>query len=90
MNAFDYQIKEIEKIKSGEYLSDLRKVPDNKLVNKGKPLLQKEMDQIIAEFAQLIKRGISQKKACNIISDKYGRGYWSILNLVSCHSLNVG
>jgi site-specific DNA-methyltransferase (adenine-specific) len=87
-NAFDYQIKEIEKIKSGELLSKLRQVPDNKLINKGKPLQQEETYQIVTEFTQLVRNGISQKDACNIISDKCGRGYWSILKLVSSSQNN--
>jgi site-specific DNA-methyltransferase (adenine-specific) len=87
-NAFDYQIKEIEKIKPGEYLSDLRKAPENKLVNKGKSLSQEEMDLIVTEFTQLIQQGISKKNACNIISDKYGRGYWSILKILSNYKEN--
>ncbi|MDR1951763.1 MAG: site-specific DNA-methyltransferase, partial [Bacteroidales bacterium] len=81
-NAFDYQIKEIEKIKSGELLSELRQVPENKLFNKGKPLSDEETEQIISEFYRLQQRGITKKLACDKISEKYGRGYWSILNIV--------
>jgi len=51
-------------------------------LDKGKPLSKEEMEQIISEFHQLQQRGISQKIACDKISEKYGRGYWSILNLI--------
>ena len=81
-NAFDYQIKEIESIKSGELLAEQRQIPQNKLFNKGKPLTKEETAQIISEFYQLQKRGISQKSACDKISEKFGRGYWSVLNIV--------
>ena len=81
--AFDHQIKEIEKIKQGELLSELRQVPENKLVNKGKPLSQEETNQIVSEFKQLIQKGMPQKNACDTLSDKYGRGFWSILKMVS-------
>jgi len=81
-NAFDYQIKEIEAVKSGELLSELRQVPKNKLFNKGKPLSTEETKQIISEFIILQQKGVSQKNACDKISEKYGRGYWSILNIV--------
>jgi len=87
-NAFDYQIKEIEKIKSGELFSELRQVPENKLMNKGKPLRQEEVNQIVAEFTHLTNKGTSQKNACNIISDKYGRGYWSILKMVNSSEIS--
>jgi site-specific DNA-methyltransferase (adenine-specific) len=81
-NAFDYQIKEIEKIKTGELLSEMRPVPKNKLFNKGKPLSNEETEQIISEFNIFQQKGASQKYACDKISEKYGRGYWSILNIV--------
>ena len=87
-HAFDYQIKEVEKIKHGELLSCLRQVPNNKMKNQGKPLLQDEKEQIVTEFESFIKNGVTQKKACSIISDKYGRGYWSILNIVSSSKPN--
>ena len=88
-NAFDYQIKEIEKIKSGELIFDLRQVPENKLTNKGKPLMNEEKIQIVTEFKQLTKKGTSQKDACNIISGKFGRGYWSILKMVNSSENNL-
>ena len=81
--AFDYQIREIEKIKSGELLSELRLVPENKLFSKGKPLSKEETEQIISEYKLLRHQGLTQKCACDRISEKYGRGYWSILNIVS-------
>jgi site-specific DNA-methyltransferase (adenine-specific) len=82
-HAFDYQIAEIKKVKSGELLSELRDVPDNKLFNKGKPLSDEEGLQIISEYYQLQKTGISKKTVCDKISEKYGRGYWSIQNLIN-------
>ena len=81
-NAFDYQIKEIEKVNTGELLTELRKVPENKLFNKGKPLQTTEKNQIISEFYKLQQKGIPKKYACEKISEKYGRGYWSIQSIV--------
>jgi site-specific DNA-methyltransferase (adenine-specific) len=82
-NAFDYQISEIEKIKSGEMLSELRQVPENKLVNKGKSLNDEEINLILTDFNKLINRGLNKKESINKISEKYGRGYFSITNLIS-------
>jgi site-specific DNA-methyltransferase (adenine-specific) len=81
-NAVDYQIKETEKIQSGELLSELRQVPKNRLFNKGKPLQAVEKEQIISEFYKLQQKGIPKKYACEKISEKYGRGYWSIQSIV--------
>ncbi|MDR0611961.1 MAG: site-specific DNA-methyltransferase [Dysgonamonadaceae bacterium] len=86
--AFDYQIKEIEKIKQGELLSELRQVPENKRVNQGKPLSQEETNQIVSEFKQLTQKRMPQKNACDTLSDKYGRGFWSILKMVSSSGHN--
>jgi hypothetical protein len=30
----------------------------------------------------LQQKGFSKKSACDILSEKYGRGYWSISNIV--------
>ena len=48
----------------------------------------KETEQIILEFYLLQQKGFSQKSACDKISEKYGRGYWSILNIVGNNSNN--
>jgi site-specific DNA-methyltransferase (adenine-specific) len=80
--AFDYQIKELDKIKFGEYQSELRQVPANRLINKGKPLTQEEINAITSEFTRLTGKGYTKKAACDSISEKYGRGYWSIQNIV--------
>ena len=82
-NAFDYQIKEMEKIKSGELLTELRQVPENKLINRGKPLQEEELQKILSEFSNLSKKGYSKKDAISLLSDKYGRGYWSLTNILS-------
>jgi site-specific DNA-methyltransferase (adenine-specific) len=87
-NAFDYQIKSIGNIKYGELLPELRQVPDNKLTNRGKYLQEEEINQIVTEFTQLTQKGMSQKNACSIISDKHGRGYWSILKMISSYKNN--
>ncbi|MDR1372884.1 MAG: site-specific DNA-methyltransferase [Dysgonamonadaceae bacterium] len=81
-NAFDYQISEMEKIKTGEYMADLREVPVNKLINKGKPLLNSEISQIKGDFILLTKKGVTKKSALDRLSSKYGRGYWSLLKIV--------
>jgi site-specific DNA-methyltransferase (adenine-specific) len=81
-NAFDYQIGEIEKVKSGELLSELRQVPENKLIHKGLPLTVEEIEKIEFDFFNLTKKGLSKKDAISLLSDKYGRGYWSLTNIL--------
>jgi hypothetical protein len=45
-------------------------------------LTDEETQLIIADFTLLTKNGLTKKAACNTISDKYGRGYWAILNIL--------
>ena len=88
-NAFDYQIQEMEKIESGELLSELREVPENTLTNKGKPLTQEETDLIITDFTKLLQKGLPQKTACDILTKKYGRGYWSIQRMIKTNGMTI-
>jgi site-specific DNA-methyltransferase (adenine-specific) len=81
-NAFEYQINEIEKVKSGELLSELRQVPENKMFNQGKPLKEDELQRIVSDYLMLSKKGLSKKSAITSLSDKYGRGYWSLTNVL--------
>ncbi|MDR1983770.1 MAG: site-specific DNA-methyltransferase [Prevotellaceae bacterium] len=81
-NAYDYQIEQISKIQFGEYLSEQKIVPKSKLFNQRKSLLDTEIDQIVLDFNSLIKKGFTKKDAINNISEKFGRGYWSILNIL--------
>jgi site-specific DNA-methyltransferase (adenine-specific) len=85
-NAFDYQIAEIEKIKSGELFSELRQVPENKLINRGKPLNDDELQKIMSDFLTLSQKGFSKKDAISSLSEKYGRGYWSLTNIIKSTS----
>lgn len=77
-NAYDYQVKEIEKIKKGYLLNELREVPQNLFLNKGKPLSDFEKKDINIEYVELLKKGYSKKDSINIITKKFGRGFWSV------------
>jgi site-specific DNA-methyltransferase (adenine-specific) len=82
-HAFDYQMSEMEMITSGELLPDLRQVPENKLVNQGKPLHDDELQKILSEFVALSQIGFTKKKAISLLSEKYGRGYFSLTNILN-------
>lgn len=88
-NAFDFQSEEIKKIEFGAYLSEKNEVPKNKKINKGKTLTKLEIDSILMEYNQLIKKGKSKKTSIDIISENYGRGYWSILNIINSNISKV-
>jgi len=83
--AFDYQINEIEKIISGEMLETMVKPKENKLKNRGKKLTAEETSQILHDFGKMIESGATKKAAIEKIGEKYGRGHWSIINLLKAN-----
>ncbi len=80
--AFNYQINKINEIKSGELLSELREIPANKLINRGKPLKSEELSEIKEKYKALIEKGLTKKASIEQITNETGRGYWSILKIV--------
>lgn len=80
-NAFNYQIKEVQKIKKGEWLDDLRKVPSNKFKQQGQSISLEEKNKILQEYIEL-KKSFSKKETIEKLCEKYQRGYWSILNII--------
>ncbi|GIV26440.1 MAG: hypothetical protein KatS3mg027_0254 [Bacteroidia bacterium] len=83
--AFDYQIKEIDKIKSGELLNTLRKIPENKFSKSGNPLTSEEINQIIQDYNKLLTSGYSKQQSIEQLTERYKRGYWSILKIIEAH-----
>ena len=80
-NAFNYQIKEIQKIKKGEWLNNLRAVSSNKFKQQGRSISLEEKNKIQLEYVEL-KKSLSKKEAIEKLCEKYQRGYWSILNII--------
>ncbi len=80
--AFDYQIKEMEKIQDGFLIPSLRKPSKTKFINSGKPLTESEKASFQTEFLELISKGKTKKQSIEILSEKYLRGYWSILKII--------
>lgn len=80
--AFNYQIEEVKKIEYNSLLRKFRTPPPNKIVNKGKPLSDIEIVNIKNEFDNMLNKGITKKLAIEKLTEKYGRGYWSILKMI--------
>ena len=81
-NAFDYQIRDFEKLEKGYLLNQLRKPPENLFVNSGKPISAEDQQQIVLSHTSHLSRGMSKKQSIQKLSEKFGRGYWSILRIV--------
>jgi site-specific DNA-methyltransferase (adenine-specific) len=82
-NAFEYQIKEIEKIKVGELLKNIKKPEENKNINTGKPIDDNEKELIVKEYQKLIISGLSKKGAIEKVSEIFGRGIYGIKRIVN-------
>ncbi len=82
-SAFDYQFDKIRDIKKGYLLDELKHVPENKIINKGKKLTSEEKARIRSDFDILTEKGKLQKDAIDDLTQKYGRGYWSILRIIN-------
>ncbi len=81
-NAFNYQAKEIQKLKEGYLVENLRTPPENLFVNSGKPICAEEQKQVSESHFCNLHRGMSKKQSIEKLSEKFGRGYWSILRIV--------
>jgi len=87
--AFDYQIKEIEKIKTGEMLATMNRPTENKLKNRGKKISPEESVRILNDFNDMIDSGATKKAAIEKVGEKYGRGYWSVLNILKANEMRT-
>ena len=80
--AFNYQITQFNKLEKGYLLDTLRQPPQNTYFNQGKPMDEDEKKSINNDYMLIRNGGASKKKAIEELSQKYGRGYWSILRVV--------
>jgi site-specific DNA-methyltransferase (adenine-specific) len=80
--AFDYQIKQVKKIVPGSLLATLRTPPQNAYYNQGKPITDEERRFIVKEYQSLRRCGNQKKEAIGKLTDKSGRGYWSLLKII--------
>jgi len=80
-NSYDYFIKIFKNIETGSGLCQLRIVPINKNINRGKKISEEERYSILNDFKKLNETK-SKKESIDILSDKYKRGNFSIINIL--------
>jgi site-specific DNA-methyltransferase (adenine-specific) len=86
--AFDYQMEQIKKIKKGELLNTLRKVPENKFKRKINDLTDLELSEVRRICMKKITEGHTKKNIVNSISEKYNLGTWSVLKFLDRLGIN--
>ncbi len=81
-NAFEHNLKETLQLNPGWLLPSLKQPRQLRLFNQGKPWKTGEKNTLIAEYQILKSAGKTKKAAINELTQKYGRGYFSILNIL--------
>jgi site-specific DNA-methyltransferase (adenine-specific) len=80
-NAYDVGIKKLSNIVTGKMLKEMPDVKNIKPANQGKPLDDEEKSDICRKFAELIVTK-TKKDAIANICEEFGRGYFSIINIL--------
>jgi site-specific DNA-methyltransferase (adenine-specific) len=81
--AYDHQLPLLQKMEPGSLLKTLRKPPQNSFINQGKPLPESEKLRILNTYQHWRNHGKTKKSAIENTSLEFGRGYWSILRIIS-------
>jgi len=78
--SFEYHIHEIEMLKSGYLLPNLRKGNDTVPINQGKHWSEGESKNLKKRYLEIYKKIKYKRETIRILEKEFGRGYFSILN----------
>ena len=76
--AYDYQIKEIEKVIPGGLLDEVKKPVGSNLENQGKPWTEEEKLQVCERYRALSGKFKTKKAVIDQLSKEFGRGRFSL------------
>jgi site-specific DNA-methyltransferase (adenine-specific) len=76
--AYEYQIKEIEKIIPGSFLDEVKEPVGSNLDNQGKPWTEEEKSQVYERYKTLRSRLKTKKAVVDELSKEFGRGRFSL------------
>lgn len=79
---FDYQVKKIQEIEPGYLLPTLRVPQGRNLLNAGKPWSKDDITKACKQYNSLYKQIGSKRRALEQVAEAFGRGYFSVLNVV--------
>ena len=60
----------------------MKKVVDEAPANQGKPLSDMDKSNIYIDYVKLVDQGLLKKHVIKLLCDKYGRGKFSIINII--------
>jgi site-specific DNA-methyltransferase (adenine-specific) len=81
--AYKYQIKEMEKVIPGSLITGLKKPIISGRENEGKRWGKDEKENLFTRFDELYPIHKTKRKCIDVLCEEYGRGYFSILNVLS-------
>ena len=80
--SFDYGMEKLNAVEDGSGLSKLKVVENSVPANQGKPISEEEASAIQTDFLKSTSEGHTKKSAIELLGEKYGRGRFSILNII--------
>lgn len=80
--AYDIGMARLQSVRFGEILENLDVVEDISPRNYGKPFPSSEKEALIEDYDSIIRMSKTKKEAISILADKYGRGRFSIINVL--------
>jgi len=80
---FDTKIREMKSVEAGFLLPQLRQPLVSTLENQGKSWSKEDVESLIKLYSKCLSNGKSKKDTIEYLSDKYGRGHWSIEKILS-------
>ena len=79
---YDYNMKKLSQLEFGHGLSGLKKITIEKPANQGKKITEEEKQNIYKDYQELLSQNKLKKDISKILQDKYGRGHFSIKNIL--------
>jgi len=84
---YDFHMPKLEQLEYGYGLSELKEVIISNPVNQGKKITDEEKKNIFNDYNEMVSQGKLKKDISVILREKYGRGHFSIKNIIdSCKS----
>jgi len=80
--AYKHQVDHITSIQRGWMLAGLRSNGGNPHFNQRKRWTKEEMCSVIERYHNIKHTGVTDRQAYNILSQEFGRGYFSMMNII--------
>ncbi|MBC7085490.1 MAG: site-specific DNA-methyltransferase [Methanomethylovorans sp.] len=84
-DVYDYQIKQMHNIKRGYLLKEIYSNEGNPHINQRKRWTEEESIKVIERYNSIKSSGLTDKKTYQILSMEFGRGYFSMMNIIKKH-----